>query len=174
MLLLVHLSLPAFRLISSLHNTTKGYHRLWSHRSYTASGPLQLFLAIAGAGSVQGSIKWWSRHHRAHHRYTDTDLDPYNGHHGFWWTHIGWMLVTPSVRPGSVDISDLQRNSIVAWQHRWFFTLAFTFGLMLPVVIPGFFWSDWRGGLFYSGILRLTCVHHVSRIPNHVYSPSHL
>ncbi|KAF8218935.1 hypothetical protein L208DRAFT_1383159, partial [Tricholoma matsutake] len=40
---------------------TTGYHRLWAHRSYNASNPLQCFLTLAGAGAVEGSIKWWSR-----------------------------------------------------------------------------------------------------------------
>ncbi|KAJ3483709.1 hypothetical protein NLI96_g6129 [Meripilus lineatus] len=128
--------------------------------SYTASKPLELFLAVVGAGSVQGSIKWWCRHHRAHHRYTDTHLDPYGGHHGFWWSHIGWMLVESKAKPGQVEIDDLKRNPIVAWQHRWFFHLAAVFGLLLPAAIPGCLWGDWRGGLFFAGLLRLTCVHH--------------
>ena len=38
-----------------------------SHRSVTLT-----------SGAVQGSAKWWCRHHRVHHRYTDTDLDPYS------------------------------------------------------------------------------------------------
>ena len=55
---------------------TAGYHRLWAHTSYRATTPLKLFLACGGAGSVEGSIRWWARDHRAHHRYTDTDKDP--------------------------------------------------------------------------------------------------
>ncbi|PLW11236.1 hypothetical protein PCASD_21237 [Puccinia coronata f. sp. avenae] len=61
---------------------TAGYHRLWSHRSYNASLPLQYFFALGGSGAVQGSIQWWARGHRAYHRYTDTDLDPYSAHKG--------------------------------------------------------------------------------------------
>jgi fatty-acid desaturase len=30
--------------------------------------------------------------HRAHHRYTDTDKDPYNVKKGFLWAHIGWVI----------------------------------------------------------------------------------
>ena len=45
-----------------------GYHRLWSHRAYNASRPLEYFLAVAGGGSVQGAIWWWARGHRSHHR----------------------------------------------------------------------------------------------------------
>ncbi|KAI0079751.1 delta 9-fatty acid desaturase protein [Panus rudis PR-1116 ss-1] len=137
-----------------------GYHRLWSHRSYDASKPLQYFLAVAGAGGVQGSIRWWSRSHRAHHRYTDTDRDPYGAHHGLWWSHLGWMLVRPLATPGAADISDLKHNVVVEWQHRWFFFLAFCFGILIPTAVPGCLWGDWRGGFYFAGLLRLTFVHH--------------
>lgn len=50
---------------------TAGYHRLWAHTSYRASTPLKIFLAACGGGAVEGSIRWWARDHRAHHRYTD-------------------------------------------------------------------------------------------------------
>ncbi|TFY65973.1 hypothetical protein EVG20_g5120 [Dentipellis fragilis] len=139
---------------------TAGYHRLWSHRSYNATVPLQYFLAIIGGGAIQGSVRWWARGHRSHHRYTDTHLDPYGAQNGFWYTHIGWMLVKPTVKPGGTDVSDLLRNPIVAWQHRWYFYIAFLFGLILPTCIPGCIWGDWRGGFFYAGCMRLTCVHH--------------
>lgn len=140
---------------------TAGYHRLWAHRSYNASKPLQYALAMAGAGAVEGSIKWWSRGHRAHHRYTDTDLDPYNAHKGFWFSHVGWMLLKPRRKPGVADISDLSKNEVVRWQHRWYITLLLTFGLVIPTVIPGLLWGDWKGGYFFAGISRLVFVHHV-------------
>lgn len=53
--------------------------------------------------------------HRAHHRYTDTDLDPYNIHRGFWWAHIGWMIFKARRKPGAVDVSDLSKNEIILW-----------------------------------------------------------
>lgn len=61
---------------------TAGYHRLWSHCSYTATLPLQLFLGFGGASALEGSIRFWSWGHRAHHRFTDTDADPYTVHKG--------------------------------------------------------------------------------------------
>jgi len=140
---------------------TAGYHRLWAHRAYNASKPLQYALAMAGAGAVEGSIKWWSRGHRAHHRYTDTDLDPYNAHKGFWYSHIGWMLLKPRRKPGVADVSDLSKNEVVRWQHRWYITLLLTFGVGVPTVIPGLLWGDWKGGYFFAGIARLVFVHHV-------------
>ncbi|KAL7420009.1 stearoyl-CoA 9-desaturase [Cryptotrichosporon argae] len=139
---------------------TAGYHRLWAHRAYNASLPLQYALAMAGAGAVQGSIKWWSRGHRAHHRYTDTKLDPYSAHEGFWWSHVGWMLVKPRGKIGVADISDLTRNKVVRWQHNHYLTLLVGMGLVLPTVVAGLGWGDWWGGFFYAGAARLVFVHH--------------
>ncbi|KAF9003440.1 delta 9-fatty acid desaturase protein [Cyathus striatus] len=139
---------------------TAGYHRLWAHRSYNASKPLQYLLACLGAGAVEGSIKWWSRGHRAHHRYTDTELDPYNAHRGFFYSHIGWMLFKPRRRPGVADVSDLSKNPVVRWQHRHYVTLILFMGFILPTIIPWLLWGDARGGYIYAGVLRLCFVHH--------------
>lgn len=52
---------------------TAGYHRLFAHRAYVARLPLRIFLLLAGSGAVEGSVRWWSRDHRAHHKYVDTE-----------------------------------------------------------------------------------------------------
>jgi len=140
---------------------TAGYHRLWAHRAYNASLPLQYALALFGAGALQGSIKWWSRGHRAHHRYTDTDLDPYNAHKGFWYSHLGWMLIKPRRKPGVADVSDLSKNPVVKWQHKHYLSLILTMGFILPSVVAWLGWNDARGGFVYAGVLRLVFVHHV-------------
>jgi hypothetical protein len=49
--------------------TPAGYHRLWSHRAFTAALPLRITLAWMGSMGFQGSIKWWVLRHRLHHRY---------------------------------------------------------------------------------------------------------
>jgi len=139
---------------------TAGYHRLFAHRSYTASLPLQYFLALGGSGAVEGSIKWWSRGHRAHHRYTDTDLDPYSAHKGFWWSHVGWMLVKPRRKPGVADVSDLSKNEVVKWQHRWYVYLIVGMGFVFPTLVAGLGWGDYCGGFFFAGAARLLFVHH--------------
>jgi stearoyl-CoA desaturase (Delta-9 desaturase) len=123
--------------------------------------PLQYVFAIAGAGAVEGSIRWWSRGHRAHHRYTDTELDPYDANKGFFWSHVGWMLVKPRRRPGAADISDLNNNAVIQWQHRWYLYLIVGMGFVVPTLVAGLGWGDWRGGFFYAGAGRLLFVHHV-------------
>ncbi|GAA6038039.1 hypothetical protein JCM8097_007512 [Rhodosporidiobolus ruineniae] len=139
---------------------TAGYHRLWAHRAYTASLPLQYFLALGGSGAFQGSIKWWSRGHRAHHRYTDTELDPYSAQKGFWWSHVGWMIVKPRRKPGVADVSDLSHNEVVKWQHRYYIPLIFGMAFLFPCLVAGLGWGDFRGGFFFAGAARLLFVHH--------------
>ncbi|KAJ2335580.1 stearoyl-CoA 9-desaturase, partial [Coemansia sp. RSA 2671] len=130
---------------------TAGYHRMWAHTAYSATYPLQLFLAFAGSAAVQGSIFWWARDHRVHHRYTDTPRDPYDAIQGFWHCHIGWMLVKKDRRRlGYADTSDLKSDPLVRWQHKYYPLLVLMFGVVLPTAVAGLLWGDWRGGFFYA------------------------
>ncbi|CAG8710728.1 15332_t:CDS:2, partial [Acaulospora morrowiae] len=90
---------------------TVGYHRLWSHRAFTARIPLRFALGIWGTLAFQGSIKWWVLRHRLHHRFTDTDHDPYSAAKGFWFSHMGWIFSKPYYpRMKLVDASDLNED----------------------------------------------------------------
>ncbi|KAF9026018.1 hypothetical protein BDZ89DRAFT_1135046 [Hymenopellis radicata] len=133
---------------------TAGYHRLWSHRSYNASFPLQIFLLAGATSAVQGSCYWWCRGHRSHHRYTDTDKDPYNSSRGLLWTHIGWMIFKTGCHSGFTDVSDLRNDALLRWRYLY---LAMLFGFAVPSAIPGF---DWKGGFCIAAALRLTIAHH--------------
>ncbi|KAI9844048.1 MAG: stearoyl-CoA 9-desaturase [Thelocarpon superellum] len=138
---------------------TAGYHRLWAHKSYTATTPLKIYLALVGAGAVQGSIRWWSRDHRAHHRYTDTDKDPYSVRKGLLYSHLGWLLVRQDPkRVGRTDISDLNVDAVVVWQHRNISAIVIVMALIVPSMVSGLGWGDWWGGLVYAGILRMAVV----------------
>jgi stearoyl-CoA desaturase (delta-9 desaturase) len=57
---------------------TAGSHRLFTHRTYKASLKLKIFLAIFQTASYEYSIFRWTRDHRMHHKFIDTDADPYN------------------------------------------------------------------------------------------------
>lgn len=152
---------PGLHSLTNVSGITAGYHRLWAHRCYNATKPLQYLLALAGAGAIQGSIKWWCRDHRAHHRYTDTELDPYNAHRGLYWSHVGWIMTKPRTRPGMADVSDLKKSDIVQWQHKYFVPCLLFMGFVLPAIIPWLLWGDLQGGVVYAAILRLVFVHHV-------------
>ena len=94
------------------------------------------------------------------YRYTDTELDPYSAHKGFWWSHVGWMIFKGRRQPGVADVSDLSANPVVRWQHRWYLPLIIGMGLVFPTAVAGLAWGDWRGGFFYAGAARLLFVHH--------------
>jgi stearoyl-CoA desaturase (delta-9 desaturase) len=118
--------------------------------------PLRIWLALVGGGAVEGSIRWWARGHRAHHRYTDTEKDPYSVRKGFWYSHLGWMVMKQNPkRIGRTDISDLNEDPVVIWQHRHYLKVVFGMGLIAPMVVAGLGWGDWLGGFIYAGILRI-------------------
>ena len=140
---------------------TAGYHRMWSHRAFKGAWPLRLVFALCGAGALEGSAKWWCRHHRAHHRYADTSKDPYNVRKGLLWSHFGWMIFKRDRRTvGQANITDLMQDKILAWQSRNYIWLAILFGFVLPTAIPALFWGDFWGGLVYATICRAMFLHH--------------
>ena len=47
-----------------------GYHRYFSHRSFSTSRPLQFLFAYLGNSSAQRGPLWWAAHHRHHHRHS--------------------------------------------------------------------------------------------------------
>ena len=115
---------------------------------------------------MQLSIKNWVRHHRAHHRYTDTEKDPYNAKKGLLWSHMGWILFDSEVPWGEVDISDLENDSAVVWQDRHYLHLCILTGWILPASIAYLGWDDWQGGLLYGGSLRVVLVSQVTFLIN--------
>ncbi len=66
---------------------------MWSHRSYKAKWPLRLILALSQTLALQRDIYEWAADHRVHHKYSETDADPHNAKNGFFFSHIGWLLV---------------------------------------------------------------------------------
>jgi stearoyl-CoA desaturase (delta-9 desaturase) len=143
-----------------------GYHRFFSHKTYEASKPVQLFFALFGAMAAQNSILWWSSSHRVHHKYIDKDWDPYNIKRGFWWAHIVWIFYRPEKRDDSFENSpDLLANPIVMWQHKWVHAILILGGFGLPTLIGAMF-GDPIAGLLWGGFLRIVIVHHTTFFVN--------
>lgn len=142
--------------ILTLGSISAGYHRLYSHRSFRASPLIECIVLAWGAAAFQGSARWWARNHRAHHRYVDTAADPYTVYKGFWYAHLGWMVFKQRSRStGRVDISDLNENQFVKWQHRNYLSLAVLFGFLLPLAIAVSAWGDFWGALVYACFGRI-------------------
>lgn len=99
-----------------------GAHRLWTHRAYKAKLPLRIFLAIGQSIAGQNCIYIWSRDHRIHHKYSDTNADPHNVRRGFFFSHVGWLMTKkhPEVKEKGqkIDLSDLRADPVVKFQER--------------------------------------------------------
>ena len=142
-----------------------GYHRFFSHKSYEASRPVQLFYAIFGAMAAQNSILWWSSSHRTHHQYVDRDWDPYSIKRGFWWAHILWIFHKHDAPDVEGNAPDLLSNPVVQWQARWYKVLVIAGGFGLPTLIGALF-GDALAGLLWGGFLRLVVIHHTTFFVN--------
>ncbi|KAF6716482.1 Acyl-CoA desaturase [Oryzias melastigma] len=142
---------------------TAGAHRLWSHRSYKGSFPLRVFLALSNSMAFQNDIFEWARDHRAHHKYSETDADPHNATRGFFFSHIGWLLVRkhPDVieRGQKLELSDLKADSVVMFQRRHYKLSVLLLCFLVPTLVPWYFWGESLVvAYFIPGLLRYAVV----------------
>lgn len=139
---------------------TAGYHRLFAHRAFDSHWTVQWAVLFFGAGAFEGSAKWWCRNHRIHHRYIDTDKDPYNATRGFFYTHWGWMVMKQDYEIlGFVETHDLNRNRAVMFQHNYYLPIALLSGVILPTVLCGLINGDWVGGYMYAALAKMFWTH---------------
>jgi len=133
-----------------------GAHRLWSHRSYKAKWQLRVILAIMQTMALQNDIYEWSRDHRVHHRYSETDADPHNANRGFFFAHMGWLLCKkhPEVisKGKLVDMSDLWTDPIVRFQRKHYYLMVAIFWFLIPISIPVYYFEE---TLFNSILLNI-------------------
>lgn len=131
-----------------------GVHRYWTHRSYKATLPVQIVLMCLYSISMQNDILEWCRDHRVHHKYSETSADPHNAKRGFFFAHVGWLLMRKHpdviIKGRNIDISDLKRDPVVMFQHRHYAILSLIFAVILPFFIPWYFWGE---GLWTSFVL---------------------
>jgi stearoyl-CoA desaturase (delta-9 desaturase) len=98
----VDLVLAGFFYFLTGFGVTLGFHRLLTHRSFTAKPALRVGLAIAGSMSFQGDVISWVATHRRHHAFTDRPGDPHSPYrygtgtvaqlHGLLHAHVGWLF----------------------------------------------------------------------------------
>ncbi|KAG7213581.1 hypothetical protein KM043_002836 [Ampulex compressa] len=139
---------------------TAGAHRLWAHRAYKAKWPLRFLLMIFQTTAFQNHIYEWVRDHRVHHKFTDTDADPHNAQRGFFFSHMGWLLVRkhPDVisKGATVDMSDLESDPVVVWQRRLYIVLMPVCCFLIPTWIPCHYWGERPMYSWYATVFRYT------------------
>ena len=113
---------------------TAGYHRLFAHATYKTNPVVRFLLLFFGAATYEESALKWASQHRQHHQFTDTDKDPHNSKRGFWYCHIGWILLYKhSVHLDNA--TDLLQNKLVMNQHKYYDFWSLVSGILLPMLI---------------------------------------
>jgi stearoyl-CoA desaturase (delta-9 desaturase) len=143
---------------------TLGYHRLFAHGAFQAAWPARLFTLVFGAAAFENSALCWAASHRKHHKFVDSEEDPYDIGQGFLHAHIGWVLF--KLKPdASLDyVKDLQLDPLVRWQHRHYRAIAILAGFVLPA-LAGAVWDGWAGavgGFLIAGVARVVVVQHLT------------
>lgn len=134
-----------------MFGVTGGYHRYFSHRTYRTSRPFQFVLAWLAQSSFQKGALWWAAHHRDHHKYSDTKLDPHSWREeGFWWSHVGWILSTETDETDFKKVSDLARYPELRWLNKYHLVPGVVLGVTLWLVGS---WPALVWGLFVSTTL---------------------
>jgi stearoyl-CoA desaturase (delta-9 desaturase) len=142
-----------------------GLHRLWSHDTYKTNKFVEFILALFAAGTLQGPILSWASNHFKHHTFTDTEQDPHtplkykNRAQGFFWSHMGWMLVGEGSYKSinRVTMVKLGRNKILRWQLKHYWMLAIAMNTVVPALVGYIFGGNLLAayaGLIFIGLGR--------------------
>lgn len=92
-----------------------GYHRYFSHKSFTAKRSVEIVLVVLGSMAAQGSLFEWVSTHRVHHKFTDAEGDPHSPRRGFFWAHLG-PLITSKLH--KTYVKDLVKDPVLVWCDR--------------------------------------------------------
>ncbi|XP_023954052.1 acyl-CoA Delta-9 desaturase-like [Bicyclus anynana] len=160
---------------------TTGVHRLWTHKSYKAKLPLQLFLLTGFATAGQNSIYQWVRDHRVHHKFSDTDADPHNANRGLFFSHIGWLMLKKNeqvLEAGKlIDMSDITGDPLLRYFDKNFIWLKILFCYVIPFIVNVHLLGEtWQGVVAWQFFLRFLITFHVELTVNSLahfygYSP---
>jgi stearoyl-CoA desaturase (delta-9 desaturase) len=97
-----------------------GYHRYFSHRSFSTNRVFQFVLAFCAQTTAQKSVLWWAAKHRHHHLYSDTVEDVHSPRQtGFFYSHIGWIFSRKTDDTDMSKIADFARYRELMWLHRY-------------------------------------------------------
>lgn len=139
---------------------TLGFHRLATHRSFDTPKLVEYFFIFCGALACQGGPIDWVGLHRIHHKYSDTEPDPHDSNRGFWWSHLGWMLIQ---NPANNDIprytKDIADDPFYQFCQKFFIPLQGVLGIIL------YLWGGWSF-VIWGIFVRLVVVFHCTWFVN--------
>ena len=125
-----------------------GYHRYFSHRSYSTGRFFQFILAFLAQSSAQKSVLWWAAKHRHHHLHSDTQQDVHSPRHkGFAYSHLGWVFSRKHDATDLVKVADLASFPELRWLHKFEVMPAAVLAVLCFLIagwsglVIGFLWS---------------------------------
>jgi len=153
---------------------TVGYHRLFTHGSFTAVKPVRVALAIAGSMAVEGSVIAWTATHRRHHAYADEFGDPHSPHlaqaagirgvlMGLWHAHVGWLFDSKRSDPAVWAPDMLAEDAMVRIDRKFPLLTALTF--VLPALAGLIITRSFTGmmtAFIWGSLVRVFLLHHVT------------
>ncbi len=161
-----------FYFLSGL-GVTVGFHRLFTHRGFTARRGVRIGLAVAGSMSMQGDVITWVADHRRHHAFTDKEGDPHSPWlfgrtpvalvRGFVHAHFGWLFTRDITNADRFAPDLLADRDIVLVGKLFPVWTVVTLGT--PALIGGLATMSWWGaltGFFWAGLVRVAVLHHVT------------
>ncbi|XP_076394858.1 acyl-CoA Delta-9 desaturase [Megachile rotundata] len=156
--------------VTSGYGITAGAHRLWAHKSYSAKVPLRIFLACLYCMAGQTRFYNWIRDHRTHHRYTETTADPHDARRGFFFSHMGWLMVKrhPSVKKygSKIDMSDIAADPVIQYFDKHYEIIMLWLCFVQPTLLPVFMWGETWFISVYATLIRYVWSLHATFIVN--------
>lgn len=173
--------LAAFMYIVSVHGTTIGFHRYFTHKSFKANRPLKIALAVTGSLAVEGSVTEWVAQHRKHHQFADAEGDPHSPWRfgtspmavlkGLWWAQCGWLFdrrvadIVPKYAPDLQADKDIQK---VTKHFGWIIAFSIAFPPLFAFAVTGGNWMAGLTALLWASFVRMLLVHHVTWSTNSI------
>jgi stearoyl-CoA desaturase (Delta-9 desaturase) len=156
---------------------TVGYHRLFTHQSFSTGPAVSIALLILGSMAGRGPMVSWVAMHRRHHERSDREGDMHSPNlhggslagrvRGWFHAHCSWMIEHeyPNV---AHYVPDLLRNRTLMAVNQRYYTWV-VLGLALPAVMGGVLTQSWLGaltGFLWGGVVRMFVVEHCMNAVN--------
>jgi len=152
---------------------TVGFHRLITHRSFTARPWLRIVLAGAGSMAFEGNVIDWVATHRRHHAFTDRPGDPHSPYaygaggydqlRGLIHAHLGWLFredTTCAARYAPDLLADRAMSRVAGA-----FPALCVASLTVPFLAGWAIGGTWQAGataFLWAGLVRVLLLQHIT------------